>query len=159
MYGIYVSALLKQDSRWVSGILCTILQFYVFSLIISWVIELHVDCRISSVRNWEMLNIKPNSKQFYHVVMKNLNKSLLLSTKLSPTPWVGKLYHTFADRMGHKTESLPQIIHLVLLKKHRRQETEALMKDYGGINPLILLYFCYFSMSLVLPVSVITASS
>ncbi len=42
---------------------------------------------------------------------------------------------------------------------NRRQETKALMKDYGGISPLILLYLYYFSMSLVLPVSVITASS
>jgi hypothetical protein len=38
---------------------------------------------------------------------KDENKSFLKYTKLSPTP----LYHKFVDRMGRKTESLPQHIH------------------------------------------------
>ncbi len=44
-----------------------------------------------------------------------------------------------------------------ILTDNRRQEI--LMKDYSGINPVILLYLYYSSMSLMLPVSVITASS
>ena len=49
---------------------------------------------------------------------QKVNKSFLMSTKLWPIPLRGRvvLYYTFADRMGRKTESLPQIVHLVILK-------------------------------------------
>jgi hypothetical protein len=52
--------------------------------------------------------------KFYYVVMEkqevSKSQAFLISTKPSPTPMRKGLYHTFADKMGRKTEKLPQIV-------------------------------------------------
>jgi hypothetical protein len=81
---------------------------------------------LSRFQNFQLLkqvenlrNIKNKTEQqtngFYVLVMENkiVRKSFQIFDNSQPTPIKGVLHHTFADKMGPKTKSLPQIVVLL----------------------------------------------
>jgi hypothetical protein len=68
---------------------------------------------------------------------KKVNKCLV-PTRKNPhrTPWEREKCHSFAERMGRKPESLPQVIHLVLMNTiSQDSRTEPNTLAYGRIHP------------------------